>query len=258
MRSIIITSGPATRMREVESGQLVQMNIYGGSKLASFQQRARGLREAAREGSTVLQIRFCSLSNISKQQLRVLAQTLQQYSMQGSSVLGGSFSNGDNVKVPFQFRRETESQHLDLTRQFFFENRPIYLHITSTRVIRLVKQNMLAFSSIEINNLLPAPVYSVSQVRFKFRSQIQLLPQIRCLITLRVEFSIISVASNITKNIIRKAVNIYQENYWTKNGNLGAPALTGYFCEDFPSRTTKNPLLLRNDEIRPNTRPEVP
>ena len=77
---------------------------------------------------------------------------------QGSNVLGANFSNGDNVKVPFQFRRETESQHLT---RFFFENRPIYFHINSTRVIRLVKQNKLVFSSIEINKPLPAPVYSV-------------------------------------------------------------------------------------------------
>ena len=51
-----------------------------------------------------------------------------------------------------------------LQDSFFFENRPIYLHISSTRVIRLVKQNMLVFSSIEINNLLPAPAYSVPKV----------------------------------------------------------------------------------------------
>ena len=116
MRSIIITSGPTTRMREVESGQLVQMNIYGSSELASFQRRARGLREAATEEPTVLHISFCSLPNTSKLQLKVLAQTLEQYSKQGSCVLEGSFSIGDNVKVPFQFRRETESEHLDLTR----------------------------------------------------------------------------------------------------------------------------------------------
>ena len=30
------------------------------------------------------------------------------------------------------------------------------------------------------------------------------------------------------------------------------PALTGYSCEDFPSRTTQSRLLLRKEEIRPN------
>ena len=31
------------------------------------------------------------------------------------------------------------------------------------------------------------------------------------------------------------------------------PALTGYSCEDFPSRTTQIHLLLRKEKIRPNT-----
>ena len=42
--------------------------------------------------------------------------------------------------------------------------------------------------------------------RFKFRSQFKLWPQIRCLITLRIESSIISIDSNITDNIIRSLV----------------------------------------------------
>ena len=32
----------------------------------------------------------------------------------------------------------------------------------------------------------------------------------------------------------------------------GTPTLTGYSCEDFPSRTTRSRLLLRKEEIRPN------
>ena len=40
-----------------------------------------GSREATSEGPTVLHIRFCSLSNNSKQQLGAPAQTWQQYSM---------------------------------------------------------------------------------------------------------------------------------------------------------------------------------
>ena len=32
----------------------------------------------------------------------------------------------------------------------------------------------------------------------------------------------------------------------------GTPALTGYSCEEFPSRTTWSHLLLRKEEIRPN------
>ena len=36
----------------------------------------------------------------------------------------------------------------------------------------------------------------------------------------------------------------------------GAPTLTGYSCEDVPSRTTPSHLLLRKEEIRPNIWPE--
>ena len=32
----------------------------------------------------------------------------------------------------------------------------------------------------------------------------------------------------------------------------GTPALTGYFCGEFPYRTTRSCLLLRKEEIRPN------
>ena len=34
----------------------------------------------------------------------------------------------------------------------------------------------------------------------------------------------------------------------------GAPALTGYFCKDFPSKTTENCPLLRKDKISSNLR----
>ena len=161
---------------------------------------------------------------------------------QGSNFLGGSLSNRD-VRAPIQFRRERQPQHLK--RLFFLKNRPIHFQINSNKVIRLVKQNNLSFSRIEINKLLPASEHSVLYIRFKFTSQFWFLPQIRCLITLRVESSTISIDSNITYNIIRKVINVQQEKYWTKNGALRN-------CEDFPSRTTQSCLLLREDKIRPN------
>ena len=93
-------------------------------------------------------------------------------------------------------------------RWSFLKSRPIHFHINSNSVIRPVKRNQLIFSSIELNKPLPAPVYSISKIRFKFRSQFELFPQIRCLITLRLESSIISVYSNITDNIIKKIINV--------------------------------------------------
>ena len=38
----------------------------------------------------------------------------------------------------------------------------------------------------------------------------------------------------------------------------GTPILTGYSCDDLPSRTTRSRLLLRKEEIRPNIWPEIP
>ena len=38
----------------------------------------------------------------------------------------------------------------------------------------------------------------------------------------------------------------------------GTPALNGYSYEDYPSRTTWSCLLLRKEEIRSNTWPEIP
>ena len=38
----------------------------------------------------------------------------------------------------------------------------------------------------------------------------------------------------------------------------GTSTLTGYSCENFPSRTTWSQLLLRKEEIRPNIWPEIP
>ena len=103
-------------------------------KLVSFGLLAKGSREAANESPSAPHIRFCSLSNISKQQLKAPAQTGYQYSMQdcmvvlqrwgnlrrqkrhrtnqSSNFLGRSFSNIDNVRAPIQLRRERKSQHI--------------------------------------------------------------------------------------------------------------------------------------------------
>ena len=78
------------------------------------------------------------------------------------------------------YRDKQQPQKKKLKRWFFFNNRPICFHKNSTSVIRRVKKIKLNFSSIEINNLFPSLVYSSSQGRFKFRRQLQLLPQIRC------------------------------------------------------------------------------
>ena len=78
------------------------------------------------------------------------------------------------------------------------------------------------------------------------------LLQIRDLIILRVESSIISIDSNTIDNIIRSERSLPRIDPW------GPPALTEYSCEILPSRTTQNHLLMIKEEIKPNAWPEIP
>ena len=96
-----------------------------------------------------------------------------------------SFCNRAYIRASIQFRRERQSQHLK--RCFFINNRPVDFHISSTSFIRLIKQNRLSFSSLRINKPFPTPVQTISKIRFKFRSQLQLLLEIRCLTKLSKE-----------------------------------------------------------------------
>ena len=128
----------------------------------------------------------------------------------GFNFLGGGLRNGGSVRPPIQL---VKKDSLSILKDEFYllKNRYIHFRINSTIVIRPVKQNKLSFASIEISKPLPGPVYSVSQLRFKFRSQLQLLPYIRCLITLEVESSITSINITVPVNIIRKVVDVFQE-----------------------------------------------
>ena len=101
---------------------------------------------------------------------------------------------------------------------------------------------------------------STLSLRFKFRSQFYLLPQIRCLTTFRVESSIISIDSNIKKVAVTwsgRSVMYSRKIVGPRMDPWGTPELTGYSCEDFPSRTTWSCLLMGKEEIRPNIWPET-
>ena len=132
---------------------------------------------------------------------------------QGSNFLGDSFSNRDYVIGSIQLRRKSQPQHLK--RSFLLKTRPIHFHINSNSVFKPIKRNQFLFFSIQINKPLLAPIYNVSQIRFKFSWQFQLLPKIRCLIMLRVESSIIKIDSNITVKI-RIVINQQQEGVTQK------------------------------------------
>ena len=117
---------------------------------------------------------------------------------------------------PLQKRKSTSA----LQRTIFLQEQAhTFSHHQHQLIVRLIKRNQLSFSGIKIKAL-PVPVDSVSQVRFKFRSQSQLLPQIRCLITFTAESTIVSIDNNITgrdNNTIRKVINVQQERCGMKN-----------------------------------------
>ena len=75
---------------------------------------------------------------------------------QGSNALESNFSNRDNGRIPIQFRRERQTEHLK--RSFFFKNRPIHFHINSTRVIKPVKRKKMRFSGYPWMGRLPPPL----------------------------------------------------------------------------------------------------
>ena len=116
-------------------------------------------------------------------------------------------------------------------------NMLIHFHINSTSVIRPSQTNHLNFSSIEINKPLPAQ----STV---FRSQFNLLPQIGCLITLKIESSIISIDSNTAENIIKKVIHLQQDKCRTNSVALRNSSI--------------NQMLLWRLTIQNHSKPSIP
>ena len=99
----------------------------------------------------------------------------------GSNFLGSNFSNRDNVSGPIQDRRERLHQ---ITQDY----------TSQTKLFPTLKST---------SDFLPQ--FSLLKIRFKFSSHLQLLPHIRCLFTLRVENSIISIDPGVSGNLVVKS-----------------------------------------------------
>ena len=127
------------------------------------------------------------------------------------------------------------------------------LQLDQLNVIRLVKWNKFIFSSIEINKPLPTPVHRVfvGQIQVQQPSPVVTADQMPD--TFRVESSFISID---IKYSIRK-VMYSRKSIGTRMEPWRGPALIGYSCEDFPSRTSWTHLLLRKDEIRSTIWPKI-
>ena len=132
---------------------------------------------------------------------------------QGYHFLDGSFRNGDIVIAPMQFRRERQSSEEkdrsseDKTWKILSLEQIHPFHINSTKVIIPVKRNKLSFLPPLNSTSLFLPQPTVSR-RSEPTSEdnSSCCQKIRCLITLRVESSIIIIDSNITN---RKGIELY-------------------------------------------------
>ena len=88
IQSIRITGRPPSRKRKwnhLSQFWRTSTKVITIEKI-TFRRWAKGSRKAASERSTVLHIRFCSLSNNSKKQLGAPAQKWQQYPIHGRTV----------------------------------------------------------------------------------------------------------------------------------------------------------------------------
>ena len=99
------------------------------------------------------------------------------------------------------------------------------------------------FSSIKINKLLHAPVYSVSLIKLKLKKQLFLLSQVRCLVKPWLESTIISIDSNITDNIMRKVINALQEKCTTRNRALRNYSIKWIFLWILPIQNHSKPSI---------------
>ena len=158
----------------------------------------------------------------------------------------------DGVRVPIQFRWKSQCQHLK--RWFFLKNRPINFHI-STSVIRLDKRNQLSFSNITSHFL---PQFTVS-CRSDSSSEANSSCCHRSDVWSHLELRAVSSASIAVLQITSSGRSLIysRKSVGPRMEPWGTPALTGYSCQNFPSRTTRSCLLLRKEEVRPNIWPEI-
>ena len=119
-----------------------------------------------------------------------------------------------------------------LQKNFVSRTDPSPFCINSTRVINFSNKLRLVFAAVKsIIDFFPN--LECPYVRFKFRGQLLLQPQINYLITLRVDNSIISIDCNITDGIISQVVNVLQEKSRFKNGPLRNSIINKGFLAKF-------------------------
>ena len=107
------------RVQERQQGKNQQSHI--SAFVAFLTIPSRNYKHQPRYGTRFIEIQ----SNLRRKKLYRMNQEF--------NFLGGTFGNTENIKVPIQFKRESQPQHLK--RQFFLKHRSIHFHINSIIVI---------------------------------------------------------------------------------------------------------------------------
>ena len=144
-------------------------------------------------------------------------------------VLQRIFSNRDNIRASIQFRGERQSQHHYFNKHYLGSRADPSIFESIVSVLQTVQINQTQFFQDGNQQSPSCPNLQCPKVRFKFRSQLQLLQQISYLVTLTVDNSIISLNSNITDGIIINVINLQQEKSRLKNRPLTLICMK-YFC----------------------------
>ena len=114
----------------------------------------------------------------------------------GSNFLGGSFSNRENVRIPIQFRRESQPQYLK--RSFFLKKRPIIFTSIAPVLLDWSNKTSWVFPALTSkSNFLPSPVSrrldSSSEANFKCRHRSDVWPQLEYTVVLSAQIAILQI-----------------------------------------------------------------
>ena len=122
---------------------------------------------------------------------------------QGSNFLGGKFSNKDNVRVPIQFRRESQFQHL---KDEFSSRRDSSILISIAPVLfdQSNKTSWVFPALTSTSHFLPSPQCLVDHIPVQKPILVVAADQM----PFRVQSSNINIDSYITHNNIRKVINV--------------------------------------------------
>ena len=158
--------------------------------------------------------------------------------------------------VGIHFTREGQSQHL----KDYFSSRTVPSIFTSIEPVSLDQSNKTSWVFLALKStrhFLPqSTVFCRSDSSSETNSSCYYISDAWSHLELRVVSSAYIVISQITST--GRSLMYSRKIAGPRKEPWGNPVLTGYSCEDLPSRTTQNRLLLRKEKIRPDIWLKIP